>query len=346
MKKIAKKATNKALGKLGYRIQATETIVPEQWLELLKSQPEIAKDGTHRIAMTVGCRDADYIPKVRSAGTIKKIDGKEYQLMHNGVLVEAGGYFGDWMSEVIVKLKGHHEPQEEKVFYELLKKVPTGGTMIELGSFWSYYSLWFNSAIKNATNYCCEPNPVNLELGKRNAAINKAKNMNFILAAAGKDDGKELSFQSQEDETRPPDVVPIRSIDSIMAEHKIKRFDIVHMDVQGAELDALRGAEKAIKHGKIRFVIVSTHHYLVSEDTRLHEKSLDFITSHGGHIIAEHAIHESFSGDGLIVASFDKADKNLSIEISENRMNDMLFRTYTRDMEILIDAYEKLRARS
>lgn len=341
--KTVKKVTNKAIGKLGYQLQAVKNTEPQpQWLDLLMSYPEMAKDGKHRIAMTVSCRDSDYIPKVKGAGSTKKIKGTEYQLMHNGLLVESGGYFGDWMSEIITTLKGHHEPQEEKIFYELLKRLPAGAAMIELGSFWAYYSIWFNKAIKNAVNYCCEPDPENQKLGQRNAAINDAKNIHFIAAAAGKDDGQEISFKPEDD--RPAVTVPIRSIDSLMKEQKIKQLDIVHMDVQGAELASLEGAEKAIKQGKIRFVIVSTHHYMISGDTRMHEKCIEFIKKRGGHIIAEHAIHESFSGDGLIAASFFPEDKDLTIDISENRLDAMLFRSYTRDMEILIHAYEKLRA--
>lgn len=41
--------------------------------------------------------------------------------MHNGVKVIAGGYYGSWMTEIIRLLQGHHEPQEERVFYENIK---------------------------------------------------------------------------------------------------------------------------------------------------------------------------------------------------------------------------------
>lgn len=317
----------------------------KSWYDLLTSQPGIAKDAGHRINMTISCRDCDYIPKVKNAGAIIKKDGKSYQVMHNGLLVESGGYFGEWMGEIIETLKGHHEPQEEKVFYEILKRVPAGGSMIELGSYWGYYSMWFNKSVKNARNYCCEPDSENLKLGKRNAKANNVDGVTFINAAAGKDDGKMISFQPQEDENRPKEHIPIRTIDSILAEYKEKKFDLVHMDVQGAELAALQGAEQSIMQGKVRFVIVSTHHYLVSEDVLMHEKCLELIRSWDGHVIVEHAIHESFSGDGLIAASFFEEDKNLEIEVSDNRMQDSLFRSYLRDMQILKDAYEDLRAK-
>lgn len=323
------------------------TLPPEpprpDWLKVLTNRPNIAKDDAYRVEMTVSCRDADYIPKVKNAGRLKTVAGRKYQVMHNGLLVEYGGYFGDWMGDIIKRLKGHHEPQEEKLFHEILKRVPRGSAMIELGSYWAYYSLWFNKDVPGASNYCCEPDPENLKLGQRNASINKASNMHFIAAAAGSDDGKSISFQPQEDASRPPVTVPMRSVDSLAGEHGLKKIGVVHMDVQGAELSAIKGAADSLRAGRVRFLFVSTHHYSISGDPLTHERCIELIEKLGGHIVAEHAIHESFSGDGLIVASFHKQDKDLRIDISTNRMKDSLFRSYTEDLDALKQAYEEIR---
>lgn len=214
--------------------------------------------------------------------------------------------------------------------------------MIELGSYWSYYSLWFNKSIDNAVNYCCEPDPENIALGKRNAAINNCKNVHFIDAAAGSEDGMIINFTPQEG-FKDDVAVPIRSVDGLADEFNIQNLDVLHMDVQGVELDALKSAESMIKAGKVRFIFISTHHFSISGDPLLHEKCLDKIKELGGHIIVEHAIHESFSGDGLIVASFSTQDKDLHIEVTNNRMENSIFRPYTFDLSILLEAYEKLR---
>jgi FkbM family methyltransferase len=213
--------------------------------------------------------------------------------------------------------------------------LPDDATMMELGAYWSYYSLWFNKTIKNATNYCCEPDPANIELGKRNAAINDARNIHFIEAAAGFEDGKLMNFTPQEGDGKEDVRVRIRSVDGLAKEHNIARLDILHMDVQGVELEALRGAEQAIKNGTVRFIIISTHHYCVSRDPLTHEKCLDLIAQYGGHVIAAHAVHESFSGDGLIVGSFLEEDRHLRVTTSLNRMQDSLFRAYNRDIALL-----------
>src|SRR6476646_8671915 len=94
-----------------------------------------------RIDLTTSCRDADAISKVAEAGAIVERDGTRAQVMHNGVLVEEGCYYGAWMTEIIRRLRGHHEPQEEAAFQLLVERLradpPAQPAMIELGSFWA-----------------------------------------------------------------------------------------------------------------------------------------------------------------------------------------------------------------
>lgn len=294
-----------------------------------------------RADLTISCRDTDYIPKVKNAGTYKKIKGQPVQIMHNGLLVKRGGYYGEWMERIIRELKGHHEPQEEKVFYEILKRLKPGSTMIELGAFWSYYSLWFNKAIKDAVNICCEPDTSNIEVGKINAVLNNA-NLSFINSAAGEDPGSIIDFPL---ESKPGELVevPIISVDELMKKNALSKLDLLHMDVQGHELSAIRGATKTIKSGKLRFIIVSTHHYSISGDPLTHFQCEELIKSLGGHIIASHTVLESYSGDGLIAASFNKADKDLHINVSINSSTHSLYKPYEYDLAVLIENYERLR---
>lgn len=319
--------------------QTTEQQAPSVF-DIIFAEEPFAKDGFGRIAMTISCRDTDYIPKVKDAGKIKKKDGQDVQVMHNGLLVRAGGYHGDWMSKVIVGLNGHHEPQEEKVFYEIVKKLGTGATMIELGSFWCYYSLWFNKAVKNARNICCEPDEANMKIGRANAKLNNATNVTFIDAAAGSNDHEKIDLPM---DSNPSIVkkVTVRTVDGLVRDNKVKQLDLLHMDVQGVELEALHGAIETIATKKIRFLMVSTHHYFFSRDPMTHQKCLEFIEANGGHIIASHTVLESFSGDGLIAASFWEEDAGMKIDLSINRSDESFFRPYEKDLSILIEGYRK-----
>lgn len=333
--------------KTPFRKTRNQPLVPKTSppaLALLEQASPFSLTLGERADMTISCRDTDYIPKVKRAGAYSKVDGIPVQIMHNGLVVKQGGYYGGWMERIIRELRGHHEPQEEKVFYEILKRLGSKSTMIELGSFWSYYSLWFNYAVKNPTNICCEPDPNNIEIGRTNARLNDAE-LVFINAAAGKDDDKVIDFPM---ESKPGKIhkVPILSVDKIVKDHKINKLDLLHMDVQGHELAAIQGARKTIESKKLRFLIVSTHHFSISGDPLTHFKCLDLIKSQGGSIIVDHTVPESYSGDGLIAASFDKKDKDFRVSVSINSSERSLYRPYEYDLARMIAGYEKLRAGS
>jgi hypothetical protein len=239
-----------------------------------------------RALRTISGDDADYIPKVPGAGCIfhdEKIGS--YQLMHNGVKVVLHSYYNSqWLTDVIYGLKGHHEPQEEKCFYEILKYMPENATMIELGSYWAYYSLWFSSEVKGARNYMIEPDPIRLETSRKNFALN-GKNGVFRRGFVG------IMIDTE------PDMKGIEwiSIDDFIEKEGLQHVNIIHADIQGAETEMLA---TTVKHlDQIDYFVISTH-----LPDRAHFPCLKFFKEHGFIILAEHTAYESCSGDGLIVA--------------------------------------------
>ena len=110
-------------------------------MPLTKPDPD---DLNRRVEITVAVRDTDAIPKVPDAGEVRDQDGQRIQVMHNGVLIEEGCYYGAFMTEIIRRLRGHHEPQEELVFHRIIERLAAEAgekAMVELGAFWSYYSM-------------------------------------------------------------------------------------------------------------------------------------------------------------------------------------------------------------
>ena len=323
-------------------VEAPPSVTPPPALGELFGGPGASKDARARIEMTVSAHaDTDGIPKVANAGEIMVDGDAEYQVMHNGLEVIRGGYFDDWMEEIIIRLRGHHEPQEERAFFEVLQRISRDEpVMIELGAYWAYYSLWFQRSFPDARNFCFEPDEESLQLGRANARRNGA-DVVFEQAAAGKTSGEFARILSATCPGQTFDIV-VKSIDDILDQHSLDHVDLLHMDIQGAELTALYGAVASIRANKIRFLFVSTHHHLMSADPMIHEKCLAFIRDEGGHIIVEHTVAESFSGDGLIVASFDGDDQDFTVDTSYNRSRDSLFRLLEDDVSRLAEAYERV----
>lgn len=282
-----------------------------------------------RVRLTAGCTDCRSIPKVPMAGQTFTGSTSRWQLMHNGVRVTEDGYCGRWMTELIRLLEGHHEPQEELAFHTLMRYIPRGGTMIELGCWWAYYSLWFESCVPDAALYLVEPDPRNMHVGERNFALNEAAG-HFFNYSIGRQSHPPRPFRCEDGLVYP---VAQRAVDDLLDECQIDHVELLLADIQGAELEMLEGAVRSLSANRIRFLVISTHHHSLSGDPLTHQKCVQFLKDRRACFLAEHSVGESYSGDGLIVVSMDPRDRDLeSIPISYNRPRNSLFRELEYDL--------------
>ncbi|MDX6700461.1 MAG: hypothetical protein QOF26_687 [Baekduia sp.] len=289
--------------------------------------PPDPTDVARRVALTTAVRDTDVIPKVANAGALERVGDRPVQVMHNGLLIDEACYGGAFMTEIIRELRGHHEPQEERVFHAMLERLAESAAdrpaaMVELGAYWAYYSMWFQRALPGATTIMVEPDPNNMEVGRRNFALNDLDGA-FVQAAVGPAQGGTMWLACESDGRVRQ--VPTVTLDGLMAGHGLEQLDLVLCDTQGAELPVLRSARDALRSGRVRFLVLSTHHQVFSGDPLTHQRCLAFLQDAGAHIIAEHSIAESCSGDGLIAASMDPRDRDFTVEVSHARARDSLF---------------------
>lgn len=225
----------------------------------------------NRIKLVKECEDNIHIPKSENAG--KVIDG--YFRMHNDLKIVPNSYYGFCMLKMLMENEGVHEPQEEKVFNEILNYIEPGSTMIELGSYWGFYSMWFQQKIKGR-NILVEPIKENLEFGKKNFEIN---NMSGSF--------HQFFVDSYSDNDRI-------SVDKIFEIEKLEKVAICHSDIQGYELNMLKGSINNLD--KIDYFFISTH------TNEIHKECIDFLIHNGFLILCSHNMDESYSYDGLIVA--------------------------------------------
>jgi hypothetical protein len=90
-----------------------------------------------------------------------------------------------------------------------------------------------------------------------------------------------------------------------------KPIEILHLDIQGAETSFLESFFLDERLSKVRFILISTHHEMISGSATTHKDCLQRLNQLGAVILAEHSIEESYSADGLILASFDLQDAHL-----------------------------------
>lgn len=264
----------------------------------------------NRVKLTSSCRDCDYLDKVEKAGLIEKNKFRQkYQYMFNGVKILYDSYHSPWMNKIIKNLKGHHEPQEELCFFYVLKTLGEKANMLELGSNWSYYSIWFNKEIKYPFNICIEPIFGNLKNGLNNSNFNNCKNIEFIQGSVGKKYVKNAVFENWNGE-----MVTLNqyNIEHIIKSKKNLYLDIIHSDIQGSELDMLEGAQNVLNN--IGYFIISTH------DGK-HNKCIEFLKNNHFTILVEHTEEESYSTDGLIVAVNQRNLQKYEQDIREPLLN-------------------------
>jgi hypothetical protein len=231
-----------------------------------------------------------YIKRCENAGKVNK----NIITLHNNIQVYKDSYYNDF-TDILILNKGCHEPAEERMFNLILEDISENGVMIELGSYWAFYTIWFNKAVKNAKNYCIEPNPLYLNCGKKHCLLNNVK-AEFIQGFVGKNK---------------------INIPDFMKKYKLDNVDLLHCDIQGYELDMLTyisTKSNLLKENKIKYLFISTH----SDD--IHYKCIDILTNNDYRIIASADYEtESFCYDGLIVACHISNNKFGTINLGNRK---------------------------
>ena len=231
-----------------------------------------------RISTVKASDDNQRLTQVPDAGKVFK----DHQLLHNGLKITLGSYYDYGNTHLLIENKGVHEPQEEYAFAEILPFIPAKGTMMELGSYWAFYSMWFSSQIPNAQNLMIEPDPHKMNFGKLNFKLNRLSGT------------FDLGFIADQNNLKPN--IPYYSVDYLMKKHDIKHLNILHSDIQGFELKMLEGSKAAMQNQKIDFFFISTH------SNELHGACMEKLKSNQYQILCDANLDESFSVDGLIVA--------------------------------------------
>lgn len=230
-----------------------------------------------RIQDVLACPDNAKLMRVERAGKVHS----GAQVMFNGVLVPPDGYYGGGMTELLARNRGSHEPQEELVFSQLIAQLPAGACMVECGAYWGFYSAWFSRDVLGGRAWLIEPDVRNIEVGRRTFVLNGLK-AQFLHAFVGS--------------APAASATPCVQIDDFLENERIDRLDVLHADIQGAELDMLDGAARSLATGRIDHVFVSTH------SEQLHASCADRLQNVGYEVIVSITPAQSYSFDGLLVA--------------------------------------------
>ena len=214
------------------------------------------------------------------------VDKDGFVYLHNSIKVPLSGYnsYYEDFSKVLVLNRGVHEPLEEFCFQETLKKIgDQKPLMIELGSYWAHYSMWFQKQFPEADCFMVEADSSRLEAGRNNFAANNFLNGQFILSKVS-DDGFKL--------------------DTFYKEKKFDEVTILHCDIQGWELEMLDGAKSFLAAQTAKYIFLSTHGQKIHEEAKQKLESYGYIIE-----VSSDFDNHSTSFDGFILATASSSER-------------------------------------
>lgn len=146
--------------------------------------------------------------------------------------------------------------KSELAFVE--RYIKPGMTVLDLGAHHGLYTLLASKCVGTSGKvFAFEPSPRERKALRRHLFLNRCQNVVLESLALGKENGEVDLYVVEEwaagcNSLRPPDVsaktvrtpVQVTRLDDWLGRHEVGPVGFVKLDVEGAELDALRGAKE------------------------------------------------------------------------------------------------------
>ena len=164
---------------------------------------------------------------------------------------------------------GRYEPQETQLAQRL---VGPGMVVVDVGANWGYFTLVGANLVGNSgAVIAIEPHPRLASMLEQNVVNNGLAQVAIIrlAAGAGSDSKPFVGFQEQEGNwgvsraARPAEVpdfeVRTVALDALLDERKVSRVDLVKIDIEGGEAEALLGMAAGLGQRRYRYILLECH---------------------------------------------------------------------------------------
>lgn len=153
-------------------------------------------------------------------------------------------------------------PEEKIIFSNIIPHLPDNPVIFDVGAYKGEYTDYVKSVLPDADCYLFEPNKELFEgLANYNAfhtLIGNSVGYDIFFRCKGKADELSSAYKrevfGQVEYTR--ETVPITTVDSFCDVHNIGNIHFLKIDVEGAELDVLKGAKRMLTDKRILFAQV------------------------------------------------------------------------------------------
>ena len=170
-------------------------------------------------------------------------------------------------------------------------------TIFDVGANIGQTALRYASAFPAATIFTFEPVPATF--GRLKNAVQGYRQIKAFNTALGETTGSITMTSTepggnntvlQDRSTTGSIDVPIDTIDSFTAANSIETIDLLKIDVEGHELQVIKGADQILRRGQVRFIfaecvipedIVEPHTSFFALHQWLHQHGFSFVTYYG-----------------------------------------------------------------
>jgi hypothetical protein len=205
-----------------------------------------------------------------------------------------------WSLDEVKSIIFQHEYKQIEIFNHVLTKIKTSiPTMIELGAAEGLYSLMFSEFFEHKKqpyiNICLEL--CDHKIREINKNLPTAITHHGYLGDLDMEDGDVQNILANQSLTS----LHKYTLSEILKINNLLSVDILHVDIQGSELELVEELETEQLFNKVRFYFISTHH-LATRST--HEKVVEYFSKFSGtSIILNDPIQNNGGGlgDSLLI---------------------------------------------
>jgi FkbM family methyltransferase len=184
-----------------------------------------------------------------------------------------------------------HEADEEDIFVDLIRRLPPDGCFVDVGAAIGYYLILARKLAPRLVIHAVEPLQRHRAFLRENATLNGLTSDDFIVHSEGltsssgsesfmdrgygsriprSEQEKRISFSTRWKRflerlglRQPKHRSPIVTIPTITLDLLVRRIgrpvDLLQMDVQGLEVEVLKGGAEAMASGDVRTFLIGTH---------------------------------------------------------------------------------------
>jgi FkbM family methyltransferase len=157
---------------------------------------------------------------------------------------------------------GKHQPEFTKTFWQILCTLPAGHSVIDVGAHIGYYSLMAAHRLRQigaGLVFAFEPHPINFADLQRNQQLNNMSNLILIQKAVADQTTQMRLFSSPLSGAHSLRQFPFHNdsyevesitLDDFMVHYSTIKIGLLKIDVEGAELLTLRGAQQLLERDR------------------------------------------------------------------------------------------------